>query len=258
MGEVYATRQVGLERLVALKRLSESGSKRLHGAADFITEAVVTASLDHPNILPVHELGLDENGRPFYTMKRVKGLPWSERMPELSNQENLEILLKVCDAMAYAHNQGVLHRDIKPGNVMLGDYGEVLLMDWGLAAAVPEHEGSLAPKLPPKSAIGGTPAYLSPEMALGQGELINICSDVYLLGAILFEIVNGEPPHDGESTISCLKMPLPILLLMVVAGRWKTLRAPQWRPNQKIVTRTCGPSVPRYQITYNTVKACSW
>ena len=100
----------------------------------FLIEAVVTGDLDHPNIVPVHDLGVDTTGNIFYAMKQVAGIEWSKAIKNKSKSENIEILLRVCDAIAFAHDRGIIHRDLKPENVMLGAFGEVLVMDWGACA----------------------------------------------------------------------------------------------------------------------------
>ncbi|HEX3132804.1 MAG TPA: serine/threonine-protein kinase, partial [Planctomycetota bacterium] len=192
MGVVYVARQTALGRMVALKRLRRDdagGQARVR----FLAEAGVTGRLDHPNIVPIHDVGVDEAGLPFYTMKRVSGRPWSQVLRTLSEAENLDILLRVADAVAFAHDHGVVHRDLKPDNVMLGAYGEVLLADWGLAGDIAEIQRSL------NLGAAGTPAYMAPEMAWGEARLIGPASDIYLLGAILYEIMVGEPPHPGST-----------------------------------------------------------
>src|SRR5262249_22711236 len=161
-----------------------------------------TGDLDHPNIVPIYELGTNENNALFYSMKRVQGTPWSDVIGTKSVNENLEILMKVADAVAFAHATGVIHRDLKPDNVMLGDYGEVLVMDWGLALATSSFRHSEFVTGP--DSMGGTPAYMAPEMATGPFELIGQASDIYLLGALLFEIVTGLLPHTGQTAEECL------------------------------------------------------
>ncbi len=135
-------------------------------------------------------------------MKRVEGTPWSKVLSSKSLAENLEILMKVADAIAFAHARGVMHRDIKPENTMLGDFGEVLVMDWGLAlsTAAFRKAGSISQT----SSMGGTPAYMAPEMAAGPLERIGPASDIYLLGAVLFEIITGRQPHTGKNVMKCL------------------------------------------------------
>ena len=201
VGVVYAARQASIDRVVAVKML-RSGREGQTQRDAFLAEAVVTGDLDHPNIVPVHDLGGNQEGALFYSMKRVRGTPWSEVMAAKSLAENLEILLKVCDAVAFAHSRKVVHRDLKPENVMLGGFGEVLVMDWGiaLASSLSIRSGRVASS----SSMGGTPAYMAPEMATGPIERIGTHSDVYLLGGILFEILTGKTPHGGKSVMDCL------------------------------------------------------
>jgi formylglycine-generating enzyme required for sulfatase activity len=136
-------------------------------------------------------------------MKQVRGKPWSDEIKDKTLAENLDIFENVNNAMAFAHDRGIMHRDLKPENIMTGGYGEVMVMDWGLAAAF--KEGAKAEKLKKKTAVCGTPAYMAPEMSVGNGQLIGKASDIYLLGAILFEIITGYPPHTGKTVIECLK-----------------------------------------------------
>ncbi|MCA9044295.1 MAG: protein kinase, partial [Planctomycetaceae bacterium] len=168
----------------------------------FLSEAVVTGDLDHPNIVPIYDVGRDAQGTLFYSMKQVQGTPWQKVIREKSEAENIEILLRVADAMAFAHSRGIVHRDLKPENIMLGEFGEVLVMDWGLALATGDLEK--ARRLRQSTSMGGTPAYMAPEMATGPIDSITGRSDVYLLGAILWEIVTGRPPHPGKRVQECL------------------------------------------------------
>jgi WD40 repeat protein len=202
MGVVYTARQASINRTVALKMIKSHAASDETQRAKFLSEAVVTGELDHPNIVPIYDLGSNEHGALFYSMKRVEGTPWHKVIGQKSLSENLEILMKVADAIGFAHSRGVIHRDLKPENIMLGDYGEVLVMDWGLAlptADFGKHESVYA-----SAGLGGTPAYMAPEMASGHGDEITTRSDIYLLGAILYEIVTGQPPHTGASTMTCL------------------------------------------------------
>ena len=202
MGVVYQARQTSVDRTIALKMIKPGVAREQVERERFLAEAMATAELDHPNIVPIHDLGSNEQGVLFYAMKEVRGRRWSEAIADKSLDENLDILLRVADAVAFAHSKGVIHRDLKPDNVMLGDYGEVLLMDWGLAASV--GEGEKAERLAEGTAIGGTPAYMAPEMAVGDVSRIGPQSDVYLLGAVLFEIATGKRPHSGDSVMECL------------------------------------------------------
>lgn len=213
MGSVFLARQSSINRPIALKVIKnqkELDEYALHG---FIAEASVTGELDHPNIIPVYDLGADEQGNAFYAMKRVVGRSWADLMPTLSLAENLAVLLRAADAVAFAHARGVLHRDLKPENIMLGDFGEALVMDWGLAVRcepVGGREGlpvsRSATLLNGRNALAGTPSYMAPEMALGDAARIDARSDIYLLGAILYEILAGNPPHGGGTVLACLEL----------------------------------------------------
>ena len=159
MGQVHRSLQSSVDRNVAVKTLEESIATDESSRNSFIREALVTASLDHPNIVPVHELAIDENGRLFYSMKELKGKSWEDAMDFIQLDENLEILLKTCDAVAFAHARDVVHRDLKPENVMLGEFGEVLVMDWGLAVSVTPQ--GKAKRLEAGIGPAGTPASAS-------------------------------------------------------------------------------------------------
>lgn len=202
MGVVYDARQTSIDRSVALKMIKGAAAENDKQQAKFIAEAVVTGDLDHPNIVPIYDVGRNETGNLFYSMKKVSGTPWDKVIEKKSLAENLEILMKIADAIAFAHARGVVHRDLKPENTMLGDYGEVLVMDWGLAQ--PSRTFRKNASITETSSMGGTPAYMAPEMATGPLEKITHLSDVYLLGAILYEIVTGKPPHQGKNAMKCL------------------------------------------------------
>lgn len=203
VGIVFRAVQRAIERPIALKMVRPQFSDDEAEKHKFITEAVITGKLDHPNIVPVHDLGTTRDGHPFYTMKMVRGTPWSEVMDQRSLDENLRILLDVCDAVAYAHAKGVIHRDLKPENVMLGEFGEVQVMDWGLGVVV--NEDGVAAGLTPADAAGGTPAYMAPEMVTGRDGPVGVFSDIYLLGGQLYRIITGKPPHPGKTTLVCLR-----------------------------------------------------
>lgn len=205
-GEVYEATQRAFGRLVAVKlmRAGGSGERQLRR---FRAEAAITALLEHPGIVPVHDLCLDDAGRPQLVMKRVSGKTWRALLdgqpgPQkraLTGEEHVEILLKVCDAVAFAHSRGILHRDLKPDNVMVGEHGEVLVMDWGCAVHVgPKPPHPDVPVLGELSGVSGTPAYLSPEQSRADHAACGPWSDVYLLGAVLYRMLTGAPPHRGE------------------------------------------------------------
>lgn len=217
MGNVYVARQGSLDRLVALKvikpleaekqkRFKEKGTLEqveTERRLQFISEAVVTGDLDHPNIVPIHDIAVTGDNTLFYSMKRVSGTPWSKAIHEKSRDENIDILLKVCDAIGFAHTRGVVHRDIKPENIMLGEFGVVMVMDWGLALAKPEFDK--IESVHPTTGLGGSPAYMAPEMAIGPVDRIGPASDIYLLGATLFQIITGVAPHHASNVSECLK-----------------------------------------------------
>ncbi len=192
MGRVVSARQRGLQRSVAIKFLKHATGD----ATVLLREAITIGRLEHPNIVPIHVLAKSQEGVPFFTMKRVEGTPWSEALKgSRSLVEHLEILQHVCDAVAFAHSRGVIHRDLKPANVLLGSFGEVYLVDWGLAAAL--QPDSVLP-LASEAGLAGTPAYLAPESALGTGEL-GPWTDVFLLGATLYELLMGRAPWNAGS-----------------------------------------------------------
>ncbi|MDX1947210.1 MAG: protein kinase [Pirellulaceae bacterium] len=202
VGIVYAARQASIDRTVALKVLRQEFAHKTDHRNKFLSEAVVTGELDHPNIVPIHDLGTSDEGNLFYAMKRVRGTPWSQVIAARSLAENLRILRSVADAIAFAHSRGVIHRDLKPENVMLGDFGEVLVMDWGIALSTPMFVKS--GRISQSTSMGGTPAYMAPEMATGPLDTIGPAADVYLLGAILYEIITGKAPHTGRDVMACL------------------------------------------------------
>lgn len=200
-GVVYQAHQRAVDREVAIKVLRDDVSQSELSRTRFLTEARVIGGLDHPNVISIHELSTDQQGRLFYSMKRIDGTSWDQRIDEISESENLDILLRVSNAIQYAHSRGLIHRDIKPENVMLGQFGEVLLADWGLAISHGAEENAIAIGM----TIGGTPAYMAPELASGDQHKIGYASDIYLLGAVLFQILTGETPHHGVSLLHCIR-----------------------------------------------------
>ena len=206
MGRIYAAEDPNLERQVALK-VSSFGEAAAE--AQFCHEARVLALLAHPNIVPVYTLGKDGEGRPFYSMKLVQGRTLQEVLRQLAAREPetlayfslarlLRVFRKVCDAVAFAHDRGFLHRDLKPENVMVGEFGEVLVMDWGLAKALPKKGGPPEESVHP-GFIEGTPQYMSPEQAEGEYAGLDERSDIYALGGILYAILTLRPPVEGHS-----------------------------------------------------------
>jgi len=198
MGVVYRARQTGIGRSIALKMLHPRLSEQEAQRAKFLAEAEVIGALEHPNIVPIYDLGAHEDGKLFYAMRHIQGTPWSDVIDHRSELENLETLLRVSDAVAFAHAHRIIHRDLKPDNVMLGQFGEVLVLDWGLALRMSQDGQALSDD------VAGTPTYMSPEMALGQMEDIDPRTDVYLLGGLLYRFVTGKTPHNGETVVACL------------------------------------------------------
>ncbi len=209
MGEVFRACQVGLGREVALKRIRGEKRHIPDARRSFLAEAVITGRLEHPNIVPVYALGSDERGEIFLAMKLVGGKSWKQVLREgrANLQAQLETLNQVCNAVAFAHSRQFIHNDLKPGNVMLGEFGEVLVFDWGLAVSVSDSQDA-DPRVRHKSSIKGpfgTPCYIAPELAMGRGSELGPWTDVYLLGAVLFEILTGHPPHMAGSLLDSLR-----------------------------------------------------
>ncbi|MEZ6091587.1 MAG: protein kinase [Pirellulaceae bacterium] len=202
MGVVYSAHQGSLARDVAVKMLLARGANDPKARDAFLSEAAVTGDLEHPNIVPIYDLGRSADGAYFYAMKQVQGTPWNKTIAEKSVDENIDYLLRVCDAVAFAHSKGIIHRDLKPENTMIGEFGEVLVMDWGLAIPTDPRRKIAGIELP--QSMAGTPAYMAPEMAMGPYESISTRSDIYLLGAILFEIITGVRPHRGNDARDCM------------------------------------------------------
>jgi hypothetical protein len=203
MGVVFIGRQASIDRDVAIKMLKPNMSKDDNQRNKFLSEAVITGDLDHPNIVPIYDLGANDEGALFYAMKCVKGTPWDDCIGDKTLTENIDILLKTCDAVAFGHSRGIIHRDLKPENTMIGGFGEVLVMDWGLALPYGDtFEKSRS--VTTQASMGGTPAYMAPEMATGPFDKMGPAADIYLLGAILYEIVTGLPPHRGKDVMKCL------------------------------------------------------
>ena len=191
MGLVFSALQTAVNRVVAFKTLKKDKVIEAATQKQFFYEAEITADLDHPNIPPIYELGATVDGTYFYTMKRIKGSEWVRIMSKRSQEENLEIFEKLADAIGFAHSKQILHLDIKPENVIVGAYGEVYVTDWGLAH-------NLSKKIPLR--CGGTPDYMAPEMARKMVDSVGKQTDIYLLGATLFQIVTGKTPHPGADT----------------------------------------------------------
>ena len=203
MGHVHPATDRNLLRHVALKRLDKEFAGVAFYRDGFIAEAQMTGQLEHPNIVPVHELSVDPQGVPYFTMKLVQGMDLHEWLHHPHHQPGtpdrietgLEIFLKVCDALAYAHHRGVIHRDLKPENIMVASFGQVYLMDWGLARLSKSQPASGRNAQMNAPGAVGTADYMAPEQARGNPALMDERCDVFGLGAILYEIVSGLRPY---------------------------------------------------------------
>jgi serine/threonine-protein kinase len=224
MGEVRLTTDEWIGRDVAMKVVKAGHGSAAETRGRFLREARVQGQLEHPSVVPVYDIGKSPDGEPFFTMKRIGGHTFEqiveglrERNPAIvasyTRRKVLSAMSQVCLAIAYAHSRGVVHRDLKPSNVMLGDFGEVYVLDWGVAKiaghvetetkadvisgeadAVQTHAGALV----------GTPGYMSPEQARGEVDAVGPASDVYALGAMLFELLALEPLHAGRTVVAIL------------------------------------------------------
>ena len=203
MGVIYRARQRHSHRIVAVKRvLNYQAADSRDKIMRFRREADAAASLDHPNILPIYEVSESEDGLPFFSMKFAAGGSLREAGPSLRNQPRkcVQLMAKVARATEYAHGRGILHRDLKPGNILLDDRGEALVSDFGLAKAV-EGNSDLTKSL----TTFGTPGYLAPEQAEGVSAKLTPAADVYSLGAILFDLLTGRPPFVGENALAVIR-----------------------------------------------------
>jgi tRNA A-37 threonylcarbamoyl transferase component Bud32 len=209
MGVVKLAEQGALKREVAVKTLRDEFLD-----ADFVArltrEARITGMVEHPNIVPIYALQSDERGAPLMVMKRIEGVSWRALLRDPAHPSrlvdttdvlafHLRVLLEVCDAVHYAHSRGILHLDLKPDNVMLGHFRDVYVVDWGVAVSTREEHRGLLPLADEVSEVLGTPAYIAPEMVDISHARLGVFTDVYLLGAILYEILVGHPPHRGET-----------------------------------------------------------
>jgi serine/threonine protein kinase/Tfp pilus assembly protein PilF len=202
MGVIYRARQRHSRRIVALKRILGFHADSPETLARFRREAEAAASLDHPNILPIYEVSETEDGLPFFSMKFAAGGSLLDTAPTLRNEprHSVALMAKVARAVHYAHLQGILHRDLKPGNVLLDGRGEPLVSDFGLAKWL-DTSSDLTQTL----TIFGTPGYIAPEQAGRSGTNLTPAADVYSLGAILFELFTGRPPFLGEHALAVIQ-----------------------------------------------------
>jgi serine/threonine-protein kinase len=208
MGIVWRATQRSLGRAVAVKTVRPELTDKA-APERLLREAWVTGLLEHPNIVPVYDLGLAADGRPLIVLRMIEGRSWAElihdpaKVRELFGADdtleyNLRILIQLCNAVSLAHARGIIHRDIKPDNVMIGRFGEVYVVDWGIAVSLRDDPSGRLPLAADAREAAGTPAYMAPEMLGGRGEL-GEHTDVYLLGATLYELLAGRPPHVGAA-----------------------------------------------------------
>ncbi len=252
MGVVQLHHDQWVGREVAVKVMRPDIAEDPSARARFLREARIQAQLEHPSVVPVYDLGVGEAGQPLFTMKRVKGLTLEEiidghrlgdaaLLGSYSRRQLLSALARVCLAVSFAHDRGVVHRDLKPANIMLGDYGEVNVLDWGVAKvrgssdeplSIDTGEGALAGTQ--AGAILGTPGFMAPEQARGEISAVSAQSDIYALGCILFELLTLAPLHRGET--------VQALLLSVVTGH-------QERPSERAPEGGIAPELDQIVLT---------
>ncbi|MDP1829751.1 MAG: serine/threonine-protein kinase [Archangium sp.] len=226
MGRVVEAVDLQFNRAVAVKELTGEGERR------FALEALITGGLEHPGIASVHERGVDEQGRPWYVMRKVKGHTVAELLAEAQSMSErfklLPVIVRTAQTLAYAHANGVIHRDVKPANIMVGAHGDVVLLDWGIARAkglnFDSGSGSgsgdaaraAATDATAVGAVVGTPAYMSPEQAAGRTDELDERTDVFALGALLYHVLTGQRPYEGNG--------IDEVLVSARAGRTKPVQ----------------------------------
>lgn len=222
MGTVHRVFDRHLRRETALKLLKPEVGFKHREIQRFVDEAQITGQLDHPNIVPIHELGQDQNGAHYFTMKLVQGenlenaiaIAGEHRLEPETLAELLKIFVKVCEAVAFAHSRGVIHRDLKPANIMVGEFGQVYVMDWGIARILPrkiEHprrvelaRGDGWSELDTPGTIVGTPRYMAPEQVQGLHDITDERADIFALGGTLYHILTGHAPYTEQNYFSLL------------------------------------------------------
>ncbi|HQX49156.1 MAG TPA: serine/threonine-protein kinase [Planctomycetaceae bacterium] len=215
MGVVYRAFQASLERTVALKMIPNAAFAASQDLARLRAEALAAARLSHPNIVPVYEVG-EHNGQPWFSMQFIEGITLSERLMggPMTPREAVALLIPIVEAIGAAHRAGVLHRDLKPSNILIAADGTPFVTDFGLAKRVNVEKKSLTSGgfgsdlhgLTQSGAILGTPAWMSPEQAAGQTDSIDVATDIYSLGAILFAMLTGRPPFQAASPLDTVLM----------------------------------------------------
>src|SRR3989449_7493586 len=240
MGVIYRARQRHSRRIVALKRILAHEVSSHETLVRFRREAEAVASLDHPNILPIHEVSESEEGLPFFSMKYAEGGSLRAAAPALRTKprECVRLIAKVARAIAYAHGKGVLHRDLQPGNILLDGNGEPMVSDFGLAKWLDQNSD-----LTRTLETLGTPGYIAPEQAECAATDLTSAADIYSLGAILFYLLSGRPPFVGPNVLSVIHQ-----AAATPAPRWRSL-APSLDRDLETIVAHCLESDPdaRYQ-----------
>ena len=208
MGVVRLAEQKTLEREVAIKSARSAQTTSVE-VTSLLQEARAMGYVEHPNIVPVHMIGRDTEGLPMIVMKRIQGNAWDHWITQDPQQSetiefHLNVVIALSRALAYAHSRGIIHRDIKPANVMIGSFGEIYLLDWGLAVSI-DPKVEHIPQAEHAHGLVGTPLYMAPEMTTGNGRLLSKQTDIYLLGASLYHVLTGVPPHQGNSLYETLQ-----------------------------------------------------
>jgi eukaryotic-like serine/threonine-protein kinase len=204
MGRIEAAHDPLIGRQVAIKTLHSEIREDERAVAKFTEEARITGQLEHPNVVPIYDLG-EGDAEPFFVMRLVQGKSLGQVLAQTAKpttgaetvdllQRFVGIVLRVCDALSFAHSRGVYHCDVKPDNIMVGEHGQVYLMDWGVAVTDQPREG-----------FGGTVAYMAPEQLLGNTDAVDARTDVFLLGGLLFDILTGAAPNEGKAVLAAAR-----------------------------------------------------
>ncbi|MFK7928160.1 MAG: serine/threonine-protein kinase [Myxococcota bacterium] len=210
MAEVFRAQQRSVGRSVAVKVARASATHPV-AVRRALQEAWITGMLEHSHIVPVYDIVQSEDGKPHILRRAIKGKPWRAVLPEGTRPLawHIDVLIQVCHAVAFAHERGILHRDLKPDNVMIGEHGQVHVLDWGLAVSMDDRHPDWIPRAAAEDRLVGTPRFIAPEMVRAQGSLLGEHTDIYLLGGVLHLILTGQPPHSGHTDLHALLRAVP-------------------------------------------------